>query len=61
MSKLQSRFISQNIRRLIDLELDYFKFDQPPENNDVRKGIDRAEIAISRAFRKFETQGSHHE
>lgn len=53
MSKLQNQLIAMAIRGLIDKELEYYKGNQPPENDDIRKGIERAEVAISRAFNRF--------
>ena len=53
---LRQRLILRTLRRMIDQELERFQAggDQPPENDDVWKGINRAETAISRAFTRYE-------
>jgi len=55
LQRLQNQLIARQLREYIEQELAYFcpGGDQPPENEDVWKGLDRAEIAISRAFRTF--------
>lgn len=54
MPTLRQRLTLRTLRRMIDQELERLKLDQPPENDDVQKGMARAEIAISRAFTRYE-------
>lgn len=56
MNLSQSRtnaLVARQIRSYIDQELAYFTHDNPPETPDVKCGLDRAKIAISRAFVTF--------
>lgn len=51
---LRQRLILRTLRRMIDQELERFKTEHPPETADIRTGIARAEIAITRAFTRYD-------
>lgn len=57
-SRLQNRLVARQLRQYIEEELAWFKTGggQPPESDDVQRGIERAKIAISRAFVTFGRQ-----